>query len=103
MSASEAAGVSVPVYADNLNRGARRAPDAVPVEPNDETLLVRLQAGDMEALGLLFPAVFRLLLAIARRKLRDNHEAEDLVQDIFLFLFTRERRLIPPRAWRGHS
>jgi RNA polymerase sigma-70 factor (ECF subfamily) len=57
------------------------------VEPDDETLLLRMQASDTSALSLLFQRYSRLTLSIARRVLRDNEEAEDLVQDVFLFLF----------------
>jgi RNA polymerase sigma-70 factor, ECF subfamily len=68
------------------------------VEPDDETLLVRLQASDMEALGLLFQRYARLMLAIARRVLRDNDEAEDLVQDVFLFLFSKSKLFDPAKG-----
>lgn len=50
-------------------------------EPDDETLLHRVQESDMEALGLLFRRCVNLVLEIARRVLRDGDEAEDLVQD----------------------
>jgi len=67
------------------------------VEP-DECLLVRLQAGDIEALGLLFHRYSRLLLGIARRVLQNNNEAEDLIQDVFLFLFYKGKTFDPAKG-----
>jgi RNA polymerase sigma factor (sigma-70 family) len=49
-------------------------------------LLTRLQAGDHEALGYLFQRHKRVVRGLAVRILRDTAEAEDLVQDLFLFI-----------------
>lgn len=53
---------------------------------SDEYLLSRLRAGDVEALALLFGRYAKIMRHIGRRILRDDSEAEDLVQDLFLFL-----------------
>ncbi|MBZ5667554.1 MAG: sigma-70 family RNA polymerase sigma factor [Acidobacteriia bacterium] len=58
---------------------------------SDEELLATLQAGDLEALSMLFSRYARLILGIGIRILRDAGEAEDLVQDIFLRLFEKAR------------
>lgn len=55
-------------------------------QPSDEDLLVRLRAGDDYALGLLFERYSRTVLAIGYRLLRDRAEAEELVQDAFLYI-----------------
>lgn len=55
-------------------------------ELNDEALFVRLQEGEQEALGCLFERYARLVRGIASRILRNATEAEDLVQDLFLFI-----------------
>jgi RNA polymerase sigma-70 factor, ECF subfamily len=52
----------------------------------DEVLLTRLQARDQDALGVLFQRYSRVVRSVAVRILRDNAEAEDLVQDLFLFI-----------------
>jgi len=52
----------------------------------DEILLARLAKGDQEALGCLFQRYARVVRSVAVRILRDAAEAEDLVQDLFLFL-----------------
>jgi RNA polymerase sigma-70 factor (ECF subfamily) len=56
------------------------------VQVGDEVLLARLKQEDKTALGLLFHRYSRLLLGVAQRILRDTSEAEDLVQDVFLFI-----------------
>jgi RNA polymerase sigma-70 factor (ECF subfamily) len=55
-------------------------------EFSDGALLSRITSGDKEALGLLFQRYARVVHSIARRILRDDTEAEDLVQDLFLYL-----------------
>jgi RNA polymerase sigma-70 factor (ECF subfamily) len=52
----------------------------------DESLLIQLQAGNLEALGFLFKRYVRLIRVIGLRILRDANESEDLVQDLFIFL-----------------
>jgi RNA polymerase sigma-70 factor (ECF subfamily) len=54
--------------------------------PSDETLLSLLQAGEQNALGCLFQRYARIVNSVAARILRDAAEAEDLVQDLFLFI-----------------
>jgi RNA polymerase sigma-70 factor (ECF subfamily) len=53
---------------------------------NDETLLSLVQAGEQEALACLFRRYARIARGIGRRLLRDETEAEDLVQDVFLYI-----------------
>jgi RNA polymerase sigma-70 factor (ECF subfamily) len=64
----------------------------VPAEPNpsqaeasDELLLASVTKGNQEALGVLFQRYRRVLRGIAARILGDGTEAEDLVQDLFVF------------------
>jgi RNA polymerase sigma-70 factor (ECF subfamily) len=99
VSTSDATGF--PLLAEEARHlGDSRAifPTGSVIEPGDETLLVRLQSGDMEALGLLFHRYSRLLLGIARRVLQDHNEAEDLVQDVFLFLFYKGKTFDPAKG-----
>jgi len=51
-----------------------------------ETLILRVTEGDGEALGWLFERYARAVRSIGMRILRDDAEAEDLVQDLFLFI-----------------
>jgi len=52
----------------------------------DEALFALLQAGEQDALGCLFQRYARLVRSVAARILRDAAEADDLVQDLFLFI-----------------
>jgi RNA polymerase sigma-70 factor (ECF subfamily) len=58
-------------------------------ELSDDTLIARICTGDNEALGLLFRRYARLVWSIGRNILRNNEEADDLLQDVFLFLRRR--------------
>lgn len=53
--------------------------------------MVRIQGDDQEALGRLFERYVRIVRNIAARILRDPAEAEDLVQDLFLFIRRKAR------------
>jgi RNA polymerase sigma-70 factor, ECF subfamily len=55
-------------------------------EPTDEVLMTSVQADDPQALGRLFERYARIVRGVAARILRDATEAEDLVQDLFLFV-----------------
>ena len=100
MGNAEAEGL--PIYADNVMRKLmEKLPSAAvcsAADSDDETLLTCLQASDMEALGVLFQRYADLMLSIARRVLRDNDEAEDLVQDVFLFLFLKSKSFDPAKG-----
>jgi RNA polymerase sigma-70 factor (ECF subfamily) len=52
----------------------------------DEVLIERVCLGDKEALASLFKRYGRLVRSVAARILRDAAEAEDLAQDLFLFI-----------------
>jgi RNA polymerase sigma-70 factor (ECF subfamily) len=54
--------------------------------PSDESLLRQVGVGDREALAALFERYARLTRSVAVRILRDAAEAEDLVQDLFLYI-----------------
>ncbi len=65
---------------EDQQRGLPRA------EPSDEQVLTRIALGDEEALGCLFQRYARPVRSIGRRILRDDSEADDFVQDLFLFI-----------------
>ncbi len=58
-------------------------------ETSDEILLQQVGQGAKEALALLFRRHARTVRNVARRILRDEAEADDLVQEVFLFLFRK--------------
>jgi RNA polymerase sigma-70 factor (ECF subfamily) len=55
-------------------------------ETTDETLIARVQTGDRESLALLFRRYAHLVRNIGQRVLRDKAEADDLVQEVFLYI-----------------
>lgn len=67
--------------------GSRSTP--VPVEPSDEFLVTQIKEGSREALGLLFRRYARLVRTIANRILRNGAEADDLLQELFLFIYRK--------------
>jgi RNA polymerase sigma-70 factor, ECF subfamily len=66
---------------------------------SDECLLERIRSGDDEALSLLLRRYGRLAYSIAYRVLRDEGEAEDLVQEIFLRLHAKKSSFDPSKGW----
>jgi RNA polymerase sigma-70 factor, ECF subfamily len=56
------------------------------VQASDEALMSRIQQGDQESLAGLFRRYSRTVRGVALRILRDPSEAEDLVQEVFLFI-----------------
>jgi RNA polymerase sigma-70 factor, ECF subfamily len=64
----------------------RLAAPATEPEIPDETLMSRTCEGSREALAILFRRYARLVRTVALRILRDDSEADDLLQDVFLFV-----------------
>lgn len=56
---------------------------------SDEFLFEQLREGDHGALALLFRRYARLVRTVAYRILQDAAEAEDLLQEVFLFIFRK--------------
>src|SRR6202522_3556726 len=59
---------------------------AASAEIADEALIVSICASDREALACLFRRYARLVRAVGYKILRDDSEADDLLQDVFLFI-----------------
>jgi RNA polymerase sigma-70 factor, ECF subfamily len=71
-----------------VGRGKGQAESVEPegVRATDEDLLARISNGEQQALEFLFERYARVIRAVAARILRDSSEAEDLVQELFLFI-----------------
>src|ERR1700746_3820145 len=69
----------------------------------DEEAMSRLQAKDCDALNLLFDRYAHLVLSIALRILRDYGEAEEIVQDVFFYVYRKSMLFEPSsgsaKAW----
>jgi RNA polymerase sigma-70 factor, ECF subfamily len=59
--------------------------------PEDDALMLRIQGGDEEALGLLLERYAGVVLGIGLKVLRDREEAEELVQDVFFQVYRKCR------------
>ena len=72
-----------------------RSPDAnqhdpaAPSKLTDEALMARIREDDKEALALLFRRYVGLVRSVGRRIIRNDAEAEDLVQEVFLYLYRK--------------
>ena len=60
-------------------------------ENSDENLLIQVSKGNKEALSVLFQRHARAVHGVARRVLKDDSEAEDLLQELFLFIFQKAK------------
>jgi RNA polymerase sigma-70 factor, ECF subfamily len=72
-------------------------------EKDDEWLMREIQKGNRDALGELFQRHWLRLLKIASRVLQSNSEAEELVQELFIYVWNRAQnfdpRKSPPKFW----
>jgi RNA polymerase sigma-70 factor, ECF subfamily len=76
----------------------RAADDTAVTNASDEWLLGQVREGSKEALSMLFRRHARAVRNIAYRILRDTAEAEDLVQETFLFVFGKASLFDPARG-----
>jgi RNA polymerase sigma-70 factor (ECF subfamily) len=79
--------------------------EPVPGEPGDAELVKRLQAGDLDALGVLFDRYYAQIFRTAVAITHDEDAAEDIVQDCFLRLHRYANRIdtdltLPPWLYR---
>jgi RNA polymerase sigma-70 factor (ECF subfamily) len=65
---------------------------------DDESIMHLVQRGEREALGLLFDRYSRLILNVATRILRDATEAQDVVQDVFLYVHRKSEIFDPNKG-----
>lgn len=67
-------------------------------EISDEVLLEKVRQGSKEALGCLFRRHARAVGNVAYRILRNEAEAEDLAQEVFLFVYRKAALFDPSRG-----
>jgi RNA polymerase sigma-70 factor (ECF subfamily) len=68
------------------------------VTPSDEALMERVQTNDRAALALLFDRHSRMVRGIGYRVLRERGEAEELMQDVFLYIQEKAALFDPTRG-----
>jgi RNA polymerase sigma-70 factor, ECF subfamily len=67
-------------------------------ELSDHELMAHLQAGQGDALAVLFDRYHRLVLSIALKIVRDRGEAEDVMQNVFLEIYRAAAQFDPSRG-----
>jgi RNA polymerase sigma-70 factor (ECF subfamily) len=65
---------------------------------SDDEVMACLQAGNHDALAVLFDRYHRLIFSIALRIVRDEGEAEDVVQIVFLDVFKAAAQFDPAKG-----
>jgi RNA polymerase sigma-70 factor, ECF subfamily len=65
---------------------------------SDEDLLVHLGHQDADAVAVLFERYRRLVFSVASQILRDDGEAEDVLQNVFVDIFKTNLRYDPARG-----
>ena len=96
-------GTTLPDFDDARGAGGSVAatPDVAAesaTNTDDEVLLQSVSEGDREALSVLFRRYARMVRILAERILRDASEADDLVQEVFLFVFRKAGLFDPERG-----
>ena len=75
-----------------------REVQASPQEPSDNELIARIARDDREALALLFRRYGRLVWTVGKRIVRDEAEADDLLQDVFMLIARRAAVIDPSKG-----
>jgi RNA polymerase sigma-70 factor (ECF subfamily) len=81
-----------------MHAEAGRVSRVAPVADTDADVLSGLRAGNEEAFATVFARYHRLVYATALRFLRDEGEAEDLTQSVFLEVFQKVGQFDPARG-----
>ena len=71
---------------------------AARAETTDEEVVGQICSGSSEALAILFQRYARMVRTLSYRILRDQAEADDLVQEVFLFVFRKAGLFDPKRG-----
>jgi RNA polymerase sigma-70 factor (ECF subfamily) len=71
---------------------------ASPIQPSDEAIVGMVSTGEEDALAVLFRRYARLVRSVGQRTLRDSGEADDLVQEVFLYIHRRSKLFDPSKG-----
>lgn len=69
-----------------------------PIQPSDEALVGMVSSGEEDALAALFRRYARVIRSVGQRTLRDSGEADDLVQEVFLYIHRRSKLFDPSKG-----
>jgi RNA polymerase sigma-70 factor (ECF subfamily) len=91
-------GLDAKLTLDMPELGHRKTSYAQLAAMPDESLMTQLKEGNPDALAVLFDRYHLLVMKIAIRILRDAGEAEDLMQSVFLEVFSSASQFDPRRG-----
>jgi len=86
----------LPVKAAEDRVPVRLAP--VPASASDEHLISRLQVGEQDAIAELFRRYSSAIYGLGKRMLRDAGEADDLVQEVFFYVYRKSDLFDPSKG-----
>lgn len=90
--------VPLPLFVDTEIVAPIR-PEASPERlPSDEDAMSRLQNRDEGALRILFERYSKLVFSVGLRILHDLSEAEEIVQEVFLYLYEKPALFDPKKG-----
>lgn len=69
---------------------------------DDKTLVVRLKEGDKRAFKELFERHYPLFISFARRLLKDESTAEDLIQNVFMKIWVGRANLNENKSFKNY-
>jgi RNA polymerase sigma-70 factor (ECF subfamily) len=72
------------------------------VHLEDKILVRRLKSGDKNAFKLLFEKYYPLFISFAQRLLKDEIEAEDLIQDVFMRVWVGRANLNEDKHFKNY-
>jgi RNA polymerase sigma-70 factor (ECF subfamily) len=78
---------------------AESSPTKSGAGPTDAALVIAARAGEAWAQEALFQRYTRMVMALAQRMLAERQDADDLVQDVFVFALGRLDTLENPQAF----
>ena len=81
-----------------MRRRANRRPSAVASDKADADLIAELHQPDSDALAILLRRYERLVHRVAADILRDDAEAEDVTQEVFLEIYRKSHLYDPSRG-----
>lgn len=71
-------------------------------EQNEKYLISRLKKGDKDAFRQLFEHYYPLFLAFARKMLKEDYVAEDLIQNVFMRTWVLREKLDEKRILKNY-
>src|SRR6266478_4041364 len=83
---------------EHHNLGSRRLPWSKLQEVSDPELVQELISGNDDGLAVIVDRYQRLVFSVAFRIVKDEGEAEDVVQTVFMDIFKRAEQFDPARG-----